>query len=144
MGQAIPSQHPAVVSRAHFNQLRTLLAVALIAVIGLTVAVVILARDDQRVRDTSPTATLGQLNYGGYNTTVGRPQSAPQAKQEAQGPASSSRYDGGAVESTRGAVKDYSKNSATGDYHGASAQPPNTRHDSALEEGARGPGFRAH
>jgi hypothetical protein len=129
MGQAIPNQHPAVVSRAHFNQLRTLLAVALIAVIGLTVAVVILARDEQRVRDTSPAAALGQLNYGGYNPTVARPQSAPQAT---------------AVEGTRGAVKDYSKNSATGDYPRASAQPPSTRHDSALEEGARAPGFRTH
>jgi hypothetical protein len=46
MGQAIPRQHPAVVLRSHFNQLRALLAVALVAVVGLTVAVVILATDD--------------------------------------------------------------------------------------------------
>jgi hypothetical protein len=124
MGQAIPSQHPAVVPRAHFNQLRTLLAVALIAVIGLTVAVVILAGDDQKVRNTSPAAALGQLRYGGYNPAVGRPQSAPQA--------------------ARGPVKDYSKNSATGDYHRASAQPPNTRVDGGLAEGARSPGSRTH
>ena len=36
MGNAVPTQHPAVVLRSHFNQLRALLAVALIAVIGLT------------------------------------------------------------------------------------------------------------
>ena len=35
MGEAIPRQHPAVVQRSQFNQLRALLAVALIAVAGL-------------------------------------------------------------------------------------------------------------
>jgi hypothetical protein len=43
MGHAIPRQQPAVVLRSQFDQLRALLAVALIAVAGLTVAVVILA-----------------------------------------------------------------------------------------------------
>jgi hypothetical protein len=47
MGQAIPRQQPAVVLRSQFNQLRALLAVALIAVAGLTAAVVILAADDE-------------------------------------------------------------------------------------------------
>jgi hypothetical protein len=46
MGQAIPRQHPAVVLRSHFNQLRALLAVAIVAVVGLTAAVVILATND--------------------------------------------------------------------------------------------------
>jgi hypothetical protein len=46
MGQAIPRQHPAVVLRSHFNQIRALLAVAMVAVVGLTAAVVILATDD--------------------------------------------------------------------------------------------------
>jgi hypothetical protein len=46
MGQAIPNQHPAVVLRSRYLQLRTLLAIAMIAVIGLTVAVVVLAIDD--------------------------------------------------------------------------------------------------
>ena len=143
MGQAIPSQHPAVVSRAQFNKLRNLLAVALIAVIGLTVAVVILAGDDE-IRDTSPAASLGQLNYGGYNPAVGRPQSAPQPKREAPAPSTGSRNDGGATQGTRGPVKDYSKNSATGDYHSAPAPSPNTRPDGGPAEGARSPGFRTH
>ena len=43
MGKAIPSQHPAVVLRSHFKQVRALLAVAMIAVVGLTAAIVILA-----------------------------------------------------------------------------------------------------
>jgi hypothetical protein len=46
MGKAIPTQQPAVVLRSNFNQLRALLAVALIAVAGLTVAVLILATDN--------------------------------------------------------------------------------------------------
>jgi len=48
MGQAIPNQHPAVVLRSRYLQLRTLLAIAMVAVIGLTVAVVVLAIDDNR------------------------------------------------------------------------------------------------
>ena len=45
MGHAIPTQQPAVVLRSHFDHLRALLAITLVAVVGLTVAVVILAND---------------------------------------------------------------------------------------------------
>ena len=47
MAQAIPAQHPAVVLRSHYNHLRTLLAVAIIAIAGLSAAVVILATNEQ-------------------------------------------------------------------------------------------------
>jgi hypothetical protein len=53
MGHAIPRQQPAVVLRSHFDHLRALLAVALVAVAGLTVAVVILANDSDQVGRTS-------------------------------------------------------------------------------------------
>jgi hypothetical protein len=46
MAQAVPTQHPAVVLRSHYRHLRALLAIAMIAVVGLTVAVVILATDE--------------------------------------------------------------------------------------------------
>ena len=46
MPQAVPTQHPAVVLRSHYWQLRALLAVATIAVVGLSAAVVILADDE--------------------------------------------------------------------------------------------------
>ena len=46
MGQAIPNQHPAVVLRSRYTQLRALLAIAMVAVVGLTVAVVVLAVED--------------------------------------------------------------------------------------------------
>jgi hypothetical protein len=84
MGQAVPTQHPAVVLRSHFNQLRALLAVALIAVIGLTVAVVILASTDEQVSDTSSAAPIGHLNYGEFNPATGRPQSAPLPRTQVQ------------------------------------------------------------
>jgi hypothetical protein len=46
MGQAIPNQHPAVVLRSRYRQLRALLAIAMVAVVGLTVALVVLALED--------------------------------------------------------------------------------------------------
>ena len=81
MGKAIPRQHPAVVLRSHYQQLRALLATAMIAVVGLSAAVVILATDDDR------------------DTSTG---SATQAS--APSPVGSTRYEGGLEEGTRGAV----------------------------------------
>jgi hypothetical protein len=95
MGQTVPRQHPAVVLRSHFNQLRALLAVALIAVTGLTVAVVILASTDKQVSDTSSAAPIGHLNYGEFNPATGRPQAAPLPR---------TRPDGGPEESVTGAA----------------------------------------
>ena len=130
MGQAVPSQNPAVVLRSHFNQLRALLAVALIAVIGLTVAVVIVANDENQGSTTSSAAPIGYIKYGGFNPATARPESAPLARQEHPlqsrvgttqpvAPSTGSRYDGAADDGTSG-LKDYSMNSATGD--GASAE----------------------
>jgi hypothetical protein len=62
MGQAIPTQHPAVVLRSHYNHLRALLAAALIALVGLTVAVVILATDNDAASTSSaPAATAAEF-----------------------------------------------------------------------------------
>jgi hypothetical protein len=66
MGQAIPRQNPAVVLRSHFNQLRALLAIALVAVAGLTVAVVILTNDSDEVGTTStavPAESAGSARF---------------------------------------------------------------------------------
>jgi hypothetical protein len=86
MGQAIPSQHPRVVLRSQFNQLRALLAVAVIAVIGLTVAVVILANDEQSsAGNTSPAAATGPLQYGAFNPrTEGETSSGPDESRTAE------------------------------------------------------------
>lgn len=125
MGQTVPRQNPAVVLRSHFNQLRALLAVALIAVIGLTVAVVVVSNDENHPSTASSAAPTGYIKYGGFNPATGRPESAPLAQESplrsrvdattSDAPITGSRSDGVAGESTSG-PKDYSLNSATGDH----------------------------
>ena len=60
MGQAISTEHPAVVLRSRYQQLRALLAVAMIAVVGLTVAVVALATQDDSGRGTVSVVAVGK------------------------------------------------------------------------------------
>jgi hypothetical protein len=152
MGQAVPTQHPAVVLRSHFNQLRALLAAALIAVIGLTVAVVILASDEDQLGDADSATSIGRIDYGGFNPATGRPQSAPlprhehplrsrlepaaplqrelrmygfTPKQAAREALPGTRYDGGPDEGINWAA--------------VAPSPPATRYDGGPEEGTRGP-----
>jgi hypothetical protein len=102
MSHQISPQHPAVVLRAHYVQLRALLAIAMIAVVGLTAAVVILATDDGVAGTsarpasavTAPAATSGQRYDGG-------PEEGTRGVHAAPGSAAS-RYDGGPEEGTRG------------------------------------------
>ena len=81
MGQALPTQHPAVVLRSHYERLRALLAVAVIAVVSLTAAVVVLATHDD----------------SGAGSGTATQVSAP-------APTGSTRYDGGPEEGSRGAL----------------------------------------
>jgi hypothetical protein len=84
MGKAIPSQHhPAVVLRSDSRAVRALLAIAMIAVVGLIAALVIVTDDDSGTTSASPT---GQINYGGFNPATGRPDSAPLPQRDAQAP----------------------------------------------------------
>jgi len=62
MAQAVPTQHPAVVLRSHYNHLRALLAVTIIAVAGLTAAVVILATSDQTTTSNGSANAPSALN----------------------------------------------------------------------------------
>jgi hypothetical protein len=118
MGHAIPRQQPAVVLRSHYNHLRALLAVAMIAVVGLTAAVVILANDSDQVSGTSVARPIESLNYGDFNPATGRPHST------------GTRYDGGPEEGTRGALSSGAASNAV----------PGTRYDGGPEEGSRGSG----
>jgi hypothetical protein len=132
MGQAIPTQHPAVVLRSHFNLVRALLAVATIAVVALAIAVVILAADGDEVRRASS--------------------SAPQAQQAVQSRAPDTRYDGGPNEGTRGIVAapapstryDGGPEEGTRGLTASSSQSasssPGIRYDGGPEEGTTGPG----
>jgi hypothetical protein len=106
MGQAIPRQQPAVVLRSQFNQLRALLAIALVAVAGLTVAVVILANDSDEVGSTSSVPPGGSINYGDsalVNPSTGYPTVPfPELEQSLQNRLDGTRYDDGPEEGTRG------------------------------------------
>ena len=93
MDKAIPSQHhPAGVLRSHYRAVRALLAVAMIAVVGLTAALVIVANDDDT--GTTSASPAGQI-------TTGRPDSAPLPQRDAQAPSGTTRYDGGPEEGSR-------------------------------------------
>jgi hypothetical protein len=124
MGKAIPAQHPAVVLRSHYRQLRAMLAIAMIAVVGLTVAVVILATNDDGAA-LSPIA-------------------APAPQVTAAGPTGSTRYDGGPEEGTRGAVAGppvgtrYDGGPDEGTRGAVAAPPVGTRYDGGPDEGTRG------
>jgi hypothetical protein len=103
------SEHPQVVLRSRYVQLRALLALAAITVLCLTAAVVILAIEDDGL-DSAPIAT---------SPTVTAP-----APYDTVPVAPGLRYDGGPDEGTRG-------------LH-AQPIPGNTRYDGGPDEGTRG------
>jgi hypothetical protein len=72
MSHQISQQHPAVVLRSHYVHMRALLAIAMIAVVGLTVTVVLLATRENSTASassatpaTSPVGTSGTSAGGG-------------------------------------------------------------------------------
>jgi hypothetical protein len=155
MGQAIPRQHPAVALRTHFNQLRALLAVAMVAVVGLTIAVVILATDSNGVSSTSSATPVESIDYGdsnrvnpstGYPSSLStRPDGGPEEgtadvtssqprviKPQASGPPSD--YAHGPLPPALPA-KDYGMNGATGDYATESQPGFGSRADGGPDEG---------
>ena len=63
MSNSIPAQHPAVVLRSQYRQLRSLLAVMVVAVVGLSTTVVVLTVDDQTATTATTThVPTAQLN----------------------------------------------------------------------------------
>ena len=147
MGHAIPRRHPAVVLRSQFNKLRALLAIALVAVVGLTVAVVMLANDNE-VTSTSAADPIESIDHGdshylnpstGYPSTIVRPGSSsryeggPVSRYEADGkyfivrPGSSTPRDGGAPEATRSPASEAKHEAATAAAIGQSSDGTVTR-----------------
>lgn len=135
MAQAISSQHPAVVLRSHYVHLRALLAVLVVAMIGLTAAVVILAtQDDADVGIATQTATPaitadppGSIRYDGGPEEGTRGVLSAGATVAAE---PGVRYDGGPEEGTRGA---FGTGASAGSADGI-------RYDGGPEEGTRSPG----
>jgi len=130
MSTAIPSQHAAVVLRSQYNRLRNLLAIAMIAVVGLSVAVVVVSSDD--APSTSDVIATGKF--------------AP-----AKNPSGTTRYDGGPEEGTRGAASVSSAPvptvapppssivaSSQAEYEAMRKALATTRYDGGPEEGTRG------
>ena len=99
MGKALQQQHPAVVLRSRYDQLRALLAVALVALVGLTVAVAIVANEgDDSIGANS--AQPAAPEYGDFRAD-GRPQAGPRAVPETNVDTGvAPRYDGGPEEGT--------------------------------------------
>jgi hypothetical protein len=107
MGHTIPTQHPAVVLRSHYDQVRALLAAALIAIVGLTVAVVILATNDHAPSASSaPVPTAAEFRLPSHARIHG---GAPVPDLSVSGRdvrvAPGTRYDGGPDEGTRGPAR---------------------------------------
>jgi hypothetical protein len=106
MSDALPQQHPAVVLRSHYVHIRTLLVIALIAVVALTTAVVVLADDSSDPAPIPQTAApLPQAGPADRSTmSVGgiRYDGGPDEGGGGTVSSSGSRYDGGPEEGTRG------------------------------------------
>jgi len=135
MAQAVPTQHPAVVLRSHFNQMRALLAIAMIAVLGLAAAVVILANDDDSVTSTGSATQVSAPSPTGDTRYDGGPEEGTRGVVSASQPGV--RYDGGPEEGTasltqRSAPATFDPNSIK--------SAPGVRYDGGPEEGSRGSG----
>ena len=147
MGHAIPKQHPAVVLRSHYNLVRALLGVAMIALVGLVIALVVVADDDNQPASSSavqaapvmprlapaqpayPTPAPEAVSPGSDRSYSG---AVPTRKLDGStdigrtAPAQpGTRYDGGPEEGTRGAIT-------------SPPVAPGTRYDGGPEEGTRG------
>ena len=100
MSPTVPTQHPAVVLRSQYVHLRALLAAALVAVVGLSGAVVIVASDDSDTpavnsspAQVSAPATEPGVRYDGGPEEGSRGISSGDP---------TTRFDGGPEEGTRG------------------------------------------
>ena len=115
MGQPIPAQHPSVVLRSHYKLVRTLLIIAMGAMLALAAAVVVLVNDDNKV-DTASKATPA-VQPQTQNAPATRYDGGPEEGTRgaiAFPPAPDSRYDGGPEEGTRGPVQVQFKERAGG------------------------------
>ena len=123
MGQPIPAQHPSVVLRSHFKLVRTLLILAVAALIASTAAVVILANDDNKV-DTASKATPAVQSQpqapAGIRFDGGPDEGTRGLSAQRQLPAGT-RFDGGPDEGTRGVRSYYESPLARSSYQPAPA-----------------------
>jgi hypothetical protein len=103
MSSTVSPQHPAVVLRSHYVHVRTLLAIAMIAVVALAVTVVVLAARDDNAPAATSTSTAAPADTLSVGTTRydGGPEEGTRGP-GAFGAAPGVRYDGGPEEGTVG------------------------------------------
>jgi hypothetical protein len=157
MGHAIPKQHPAVVLRSHYNLVRALLGVAMVALVGVVIALVIVANDDEPASTGAvqavPAAPPLDRALPAYPTPApeavspgsDRSYSGPTPTRKLDGSTDlgrttapvtpGTRYDGGPEEGSRGIAR---SGSAADVYVNPSTGLPGTRYDGGPEEGTRG------
>jgi hypothetical protein len=133
MGKAIPAQHPAVVLRSHHRQLRALLATAMIAVVGLSAAVVILATNDDRDTSAGSATQVSAPSPAGNTRYDGGPEEGTRGVATARQP--NARYDGGPEEGTAALIQRSAP--VTFDPNSINSSP-GVRYDGGPEEGTRG------
>jgi type II secretory pathway pseudopilin PulG len=123
MGQPIPAQHPSVVLRSHFKLVRGLLAIAMVAVLALTAAVVILANDDDQVSPATKAAAVARPATqapAGTRFDGGPEEGTRGLASQASAPATT-RFDGGPEEGTRGPRSYYESPNQRSSYQPAPA-----------------------
>ncbi len=79
MSHSISPQHPAVVLRSRYVHVRALLTIAMIAVVGLTAAVVILAINDDADTSAGSARQLSALSPTGTTRYDGGPEEGSRA-----------------------------------------------------------------
>ena len=125
MGQPIPAQHPSVVLRSHFKLVRGLLALAMVAVLGLTAAVVLLANDDVEVNTATRAAPAVQQQVQTQTPAGTRFDGGPEEGTRGLAAQSSApvttRFDGGPEEGTRGPRSYYESPNQRSSYQPAPA-----------------------
>jgi hypothetical protein len=105
-GKRRPHAAPRIVLRSHYTLVRALVAVAMIAVVGLTAAVVILATREDGDTIAGGAAHLGAPAPRGDIRYDGGPEEGTRgalSPVQPVSPAAGTRYDGGPEEGSRGA-----------------------------------------
>lgn len=104
MSPTISQQHPAVVLRSRYSLVRTMLAVAMAAVVSLAIAVTVLAIDasDDPVASTATPTVLTIEPSAGTTRFDGGPEEGTRGAVVVAEPTTPTRFDGGPEEGTAG------------------------------------------
>jgi len=123
MGQPIPAQHPSVVLRSHFKLVRTLLILAVAALLACSAAVVILATDEDQVNSAalSKSAPVAEQQLPAGTRFDGGPDEGTRGLAAQPKSPVTTRFDGGPEEGTRGARSYYESPNQRSSYQPASA-----------------------